>query len=234
MNERTPYQDYLDRISRTPTSEAEIILTNLEDAYRRLVIDRNSNKKIPKELKLEDCKLHETTFFKELATGALSGDELVRFHKRQYPPNEDGVFELDELHAIVISLAYCVHAIRADTDGKRDLAWTYIIDSRTWFTSSLSLKPKRIENINNRRAVSYKRTLAAKSKHEKLYQPHIDFILDLYRSGVESGKWKNPHQAVDEIHKLLNARIEENKDLWRTSPENRRVWVYEKLLESQK
>ncbi len=220
---KSPYQFYLDHTARTPTTEAEIILTNLEDAYKRLVQVRNGNKKTPKEQHLEDLPLHETSMFSHAMT--LDGDSLVQEHKINYPPDENGVFYLDEFHAIFISLTFCVQAMRADQNGEKDLAWTYVIDSRTWFTMSLSLKKMRIDVIEKRKKTSAARAKVAKERYKK----HDDFILDEYKKG----RWDLKLQASGVITAKLTAYIKENK-LPRLSNDNMAGYVYKKLTKIKK
>lgn len=223
--------EVITRSERTPTTEANIILTNLNDAYQRLVVDRNGNRKTQKEFRLKDVQLHETDFFKDqILSGAMKGDDLVAAHKVQYPANTDGIFSLDELHAIVISLAFCIEALRADACGERDLAWTLVIDSRTWLTASLSLKPMRIEKIKRRKKTSIKRSNSAKIRNS-VYKPYIDFILKEYRAGHVLGSWTNPHQAKNRLEVTLNNYMKVNN--FRGLCENNlNDWIYRTLIEN--
>ncbi len=188
MNNETPYQRYLKRLDRTPTSEADILITSLGDAYRRLVANINSNPKIPDELKVENAPLHETVFFNNLIRpGAANGDELAEAYRLRHPANEDGVFDLCESESLPIALSYCIQAYRADADGKRDLAWTYIIDARTWFTPSLMMKPIKIEQAHKRKKKRSDCSAAGKISSEIRYGPYREIVINEY----QSGKWKS-------------------------------------------
>lgn len=189
MNNETPYQRHLKRLGRTPTSEADRLMKNLEDAYQRLVDNWNSDPRTPDEDKIDNLPLHETAFFNELIKhGAASGDELVEAYQLRHPASEEGIFDLNESESLPIALAYCIQAYRADAAGKRDLAWTYIIDSRTWFTPSLMLKPGRISKLNKVKKKPGDCSAAAAIKDEIYNKKQREFIKKLYESGEWIGK----------------------------------------------
>jgi hypothetical protein len=216
------------RADRTPTTEVNVILRNLNDAYQRLVIDRNSNKKTPKELRLQDVQLLETDFFKErFLPGAMCADDLVAYHSKKCPANDDGIFNLDELHAIVITLAFCIEAIAAEGRNERDLAWKLIIDSMFWHTASLSQKPRRIEVIKNRKKISNEKSIKAK-KEAKKYEQYREFIYAEYTKGVKGGLWKNPFKAKDLLDPMLRGFMKDN-NLDDLKESNLNEWIYRTL-----
>lgn len=242
MNNETPYQRYLKRLDRTPTSEADILITNLEDAYRRLVVSRNSNPKIPDELKVEDAPLHETAFFNALIKpGAANGDELAEAYRLHHPANQDGVFDLDEAESLPIALCYCIQAYRADSDGRRDLAWTYIIDSRTWFTPSLMMRPRKIEYVRKTKKKRSDCSAAGLISQEVRYGDYREFVINEYKSGRWIGEVKKKRKnmgartAAAIIAPKLEQVVKNSKGGGlSTAGDNAFRWCYDRLREFDK
>ena len=153
----------------------------------------------------------------------INVEELIGREIAKFSLNKDAIYNITEIQAIMFSTAFYIQGVRADNSRNQNLVWTYIIDSRYWLDIALSRKQFRTVSVEKRRAVSCKRVAAAKIKNER-YQPHIDFVMNAYSTGV----WKDKSDAADKIEPLLAKHIKEDA-LWPLMESNMREWIYKKL-----
>ena len=185
------------RNQRTPTTEIDVLLTNLSALYSELHPGSPQHEFINTYFK--ECYENENT----------SGDVLVMEHEIKidevFGKSIDGVGRITKLAAIVISCAYCCQGLRAFDEGRLNEAWTFVVDARH-YCGFVMQRSKRVESFVDREKitiVSNARRNAQIAKHELYYGRQERFVDEMYLSK----HWKNKEIAATEITNELLAYI---------------------------
>lgn len=189
------------RNQRTPTTEVDILLTNLSAFYSELYPDSPRDEFI-------------NTYFKEFYENEnTSGDILAKEHALKidevFGKGIHGVGRITNLAAIIISCAYCCQVLRAFDEGRLNEAWTFVVDARHYcgFAIQRSRRVAEVAEIDRVNGISRDRArIVNECKVDKYSKKQKDFVSQMYKSQA----WKSKASAIHVIAPALAEYVLKN------------------------